>query len=79
MKNKQKYGKGAIKKTIKKVKQKVNPTPTKTENVWYDLGKVIDWIEDITGFDIRSPCKLTSDQNEIRNKKLFPYIKQCCT
>ncbi len=69
-----------LKKSIVKMKtspaQKVVATPTR-EKTYYDLGKLIDWIENATNADLRSPpTTLSPEQIELRNKKLFPFIKE---
>lgn len=63
-----------IKKAI--VKKKVTSTILCDLNRWYDMGKVIEWIESTTNLDFRSPLSLTPEQIELRNKKLFPFIKE---
>ena len=69
-----------LKKCLAKIKcihsSAATKVPYQNEKTWYDLGKVIDWIENTTNSDLRSAPELSSEQVDIRNKKLFPFIKE---
>ncbi len=53
-------------------------TPAKRGKTWYDMSRVLDWVEATTNADIRSTGNLSPEQIEVRNSKLFPLIKESC-
>ncbi len=79
-----KKDKVSVKKQIKKggSKKKTNKTEKhsgkKSKDTWYELDKVIDWVQQETGHDLRTAGPMDEEALSVRNEKLFPLIKEKC-
>jgi len=66
----------SVHKSITKIKHSASRSQPK-QGIFYDFAKILDWIESRTGCDLRTPpAEITHEQIEIRNNKLFPFIKE---
>jgi len=66
-----------IKKTIAKKKtQPIHEQKKQVHDKYYNMNKIINWIQSQTNIDFRLSRTLTQEQTEIRNQELFPLIKE---